>query len=45
MKLFSEGEVDAVYLLFNEFKSVMTQTLSVMQLLPASGPPLPCSAC
>ncbi len=29
-----EGETDAVYLLNNEFKSVMAQRLSVMQLLP-----------
>jgi len=28
------GETDAVYVINNDFKSVMTQTLSVMQLLP-----------
>src|SRR5205823_14760104 len=29
-----EGETDAVFVLNNEFKSVMSQKLSVMQLLP-----------
>jgi F-type H+-transporting ATPase subunit gamma len=36
IRRFYEGETDAVYLLNNEFKSVMTQKLSVMQLLPAA---------
>jgi F-type H+-transporting ATPase subunit gamma len=31
---YRNGETDAVFILNNEFKSVMTQTLSVMQLLP-----------
>ena len=34
IRRYREGETDAVYVLNNEFKSVMTQTLSVMQLLP-----------
>jgi F-type H+-transporting ATPase subunit gamma len=34
MQLFSDGEVDAVYLLFNEFKSVMTQRVTLSRLLP-----------
>jgi F-type H+-transporting ATPase subunit gamma len=34
MKLFSDGEVDAVYLLFNEFKSVMTQRVTLSRILP-----------
>jgi F-type H+-transporting ATPase subunit gamma len=33
------GETDAVFILNNEFKSVMSQTLSVMQLLPVDLPP------
>jgi F-type H+-transporting ATPase subunit gamma len=31
---YRDGEIDAVFILNNEFKSVMSQTLSVMQLLP-----------
>ena len=31
---YEKGETDAVYVINNDFKSVMTQTLSVMQLLP-----------
>jgi F-type H+-transporting ATPase subunit gamma len=31
---YTKGEIDAVYLLNNEFKSVMSQTLSVQRLLP-----------
>jgi F-type H+-transporting ATPase subunit gamma len=31
---YRDGETDAVFILNNEFKSVMSQTLSVMQLLP-----------
>jgi F-type H+-transporting ATPase subunit gamma len=34
IRRFHDGETDAVYLLNNEFKSVMSQKLSVMQLLP-----------
>jgi F-type H+-transporting ATPase subunit gamma len=34
MQLFSDGEVDAVYLLFNEFKSVMTQRVTLSRILP-----------
>jgi F-type H+-transporting ATPase subunit gamma len=34
MQLFSDGEVDAVYLLFNEFKSVMTQRVTLARVLP-----------
>jgi F-type H+-transporting ATPase subunit gamma len=34
IRRYREGETDAVYLLNNEFKSVMVQKLSVMQLLP-----------
>ena len=32
--LYESGEVDAVYIVFNEFKSVMTQTLTLQKLLP-----------
>jgi F-type H+-transporting ATPase subunit gamma len=32
--LYESGEVDAVYVIFNEFKSVMTQNLKVEKLLP-----------
>ena len=31
---FAEGEVDAVYLIYNEFKSVVSQKISVKKLLP-----------
>jgi F-type H+-transporting ATPase subunit gamma len=34
MQMFSEGQVDAVYLLFNEFKSVMTQKVTLSRILP-----------
>ena len=34
IRRYETGETDAVYLLNNEFKSVMVQRLSVMQLLP-----------
>jgi F-type H+-transporting ATPase subunit gamma len=34
IRRYRDGETDAVYLLNNEFKSVMTQQLSVAQLLP-----------
>ena len=35
---YARAEVDAVYLIFNEFKSVMTQKLDVRQLLPVALP-------
>jgi F-type H+-transporting ATPase subunit gamma len=35
---FSKGEVDAVYLFVNEFKSVMAPTLTEMRLLPIEVP-------
>jgi F-type H+-transporting ATPase subunit gamma len=38
MERFRTGEIDAVYLLYNEFKSVMTQRLTVTRVLPV---PLP----
>jgi F-type H+-transporting ATPase subunit gamma len=38
IKRFSTGEVDAVYLFVNEFKSVMAPTLSQMRLLPIEVP-------
>jgi F-type H+-transporting ATPase subunit gamma len=34
IRRYREGETDAVYVLNNEFKSVISQKLSVMQLLP-----------
>ena len=36
---FTAGEIDAVYLLYNEFKSVMTQRLVVNRILPVELPP------
>jgi F-type H+-transporting ATPase subunit gamma len=33
---YENGETDAVYIINNDFKSVMAQTLSVLQLLPLS---------
>jgi F-type H+-transporting ATPase subunit gamma len=36
---FSADEIDAVYLLYNEFKSVMTQRLVVDRILPVALPP------
>lgn len=35
---FTAGEVDAVYLIFNEFKSVMSQKLEVGRVLPLAAP-------
>src|ERR1700686_4556308 len=32
--IYESGEVDAVYIIFNEFKSVLAQTLTVAKLLP-----------
>jgi len=34
IRRYREGETDAVYLINNDFKSVMAQTLSVQQILP-----------
>src|SRR5215472_3074559 len=34
MTLFSEGQVDAVYLVYNEFKSVLTQKVTLSRILP-----------
>jgi F-type H+-transporting ATPase subunit gamma len=36
---FNRGEVDAIYLVYNEFKSAMSQRVVVERLLPVSGPP------
>jgi F-type H+-transporting ATPase subunit gamma len=38
MARFASGEIDAVYLLYNEFKSIMTQRLVVNRILPVSVP-------
>ncbi len=38
IRRYSEGETDAVYVLNNEFKSVMSQKVSVQQLLPVEIP-------
>jgi F-type H+-transporting ATPase subunit gamma len=38
METFRAGETDAVYLIFNGFKSVMAQTLTVSRVLPAETP-------
>jgi F-type H+-transporting ATPase subunit gamma len=38
IRRYREAETDAVYVINNDFKSVMTQTLSVMQLLPVDLP-------
>lgn len=35
---FVAGEIDAVYLLYNEFKSILTQRLTVERILPTSLP-------
>ncbi len=35
---YSNGEVDAVYLVYNEFRSVMSQKLSVKRILPVPVP-------
>lgn len=36
---FAAAEIDAVYLLYNEFKSVITQRLVVTRILPVTVPP------
>ncbi len=38
MEMYRNEEIDAVYLIFNEFKSVATQTLTVSRVLPAELP-------
>jgi F-type H+-transporting ATPase subunit gamma len=38
MEMFSKEEIDAVYLLFNEFKSVMTQRVTLTRVLPVEVP-------
>ena len=36
IKRYSEHEIDAVYLLYNEFKSVLSQKLTITRLLPVT---------
>jgi F-type H+-transporting ATPase subunit gamma len=36
MEMYRKGEVDSVYLLYNEFKSVMAQKLTLTQVLPVA---------
>jgi len=38
MEMYRTEEIDAVYLIFNEFKSVASQTLTVARVLPAELP-------
>jgi F-type H+-transporting ATPase subunit gamma len=38
MERFESGEIDAVYLIYNEFKSVMAQNLTVSKVLPVPMP-------
>jgi len=38
MEMFSNQEIDAVYIVYNEFKSVATQKLTVSRVLPAELP-------
>jgi F-type H+-transporting ATPase subunit gamma len=38
MQLYSDGEIDAVYLLYNEFKSVIAQKVVLSRVLPVEGP-------
>jgi F-type H+-transporting ATPase subunit gamma len=38
MELFTDEKIDAVYLLYNEFKSVVSQKLTVSRVLPAELP-------
>jgi F-type H+-transporting ATPase subunit gamma len=38
MEMFSDQEIDAVYLVYNEFKSVASQKLTVARVLPAEVP-------
>ena len=37
--LYESGETDAVYIVFNEFKTVLSQTLTLEKLLPIEFPP------
>jgi F-type H+-transporting ATPase subunit gamma len=39
IRRYRDGETDAVYVINNDFKSVMAQTLSIAQLLPVELPP------
>ncbi len=41
IRRYRDGETDAVYVLNNEFKSVMSQKLSVLQVLPVALEPEP----
>jgi F-type H+-transporting ATPase subunit gamma len=41
---FNRSEVDAIYFVYNEFKSAMTQRVTVERLLPVSGPEGPANA-
>jgi F-type H+-transporting ATPase subunit gamma len=38
MEMFRKAEIDSVYLIFNEFKSVMTQKVTLTRVLPAELP-------
>jgi F-type H+-transporting ATPase subunit gamma len=38
MDLYRSGEIDAVYLIYNEFKSVVSQNLTVRKILPVEVP-------
>jgi F-type H+-transporting ATPase subunit gamma len=38
MEMFQKEEIDAVYLIFNEFKSVVSQKMTVSRVLPAELP-------
>ena len=38
-KRFAEAEIDAVYILYNEFKSVASQTVKLDRILPVEVPP------
>lgn len=40
-KAYTSGEYDAVYLIYNEFKSILQQKLSEERLLPISAPEVP----
>ena len=41
VQLFKDGEIDAVYYTFNQFKSAMTQTVVTKRLLPVEAKDLP----
>jgi len=38
MQRFSDAEIDSVYILYNEFKSVLTQRVTLKKILPLSVP-------